>query len=380
MELSPTQDSALQTIRKWYSTCHEEKRNGSPMSKPFFYLAGYAGTGKTTLVGVFRDYISGRVSFAAYTGKAAMQMRKQGVNAQTVHSLCYTPSKDKDGNDIFILNLESELAHAKLLVLDECSMVNKEMGNDLLSFKVPILVLGDPGQLPPIKGLAFFTGKKPDVMLEEVHRQALDSPILRVATEIREGKTLKRELSDGLTVYPMIDSEEKESLLIECEQAITGMNKTRTFGNELVRERHNIDSPYPMQDERLVCLRNNRRQGLFNGLIVETLAPYKEVTGEDDTIKIDVHTELGSTLKGLYVLKACFDDYKAVQDMEYKERARYDEFAYGYVLTVHKSQGSQWDDVLLLDDGFLRWDRGQRKRWLYTGITRAAENLTIVRA
>jgi len=377
LSLTPTQDTALQSIRSWYKQCHEEKRNAHKLNKPFFYLAGYAGTGKTTLVGIFRDYISGKVCYAAYTGKAAMQMRKQGVAAQTVHSLCYIPQVDKEGKTTFALNPDCELSYAKLLVLDECSMVGKEMGADLLSFETPILVLGDPGQLPPIKGTAFFTGKTPDIMLEEVHRQALDSPILRVATEVRQGKTLKRTDEEGLLVYPMLGDGDKEDILLNCEQAITGTNKVRNRGNKIVREHYDCPGPFPITNERLVCLRNNRRFGLFNGLIVQTLSDAKE-NGEE--IKLNIRTELGTELKSIRILKECFSNYKAVQELPYNQRALYDEFDYGYVLTVHKSQGSQWDDVLLLDDGFLRWDRGQRKRWLYTAITRAAEKLTIIRA
>jgi len=381
MQLTPTQNSAMKEVWKWYRTCVDEQHSNTKFSKPFFYLAGYAGTGKTTLVGEFVDCMSGRICYAAYTGKAAMQMRKQDVDAQTIHSLCYRPRqvKNKKGKWVveFELNPESELVFAKLLVIDECSMVGKDMGNDLLSFGVPILVLGDPGQLPPVKGTAYFTGRKPDVMLEEVHRQALDSPILRVATEVREGKTLKRTEEDRLTIYPMgMDDDRKKELLLTCEQAITGTNKTRAHGNSTVRKLRGIEGPYPLAEERLVCLRNNRQVGLFNGLIVNTLSASQE---KDATVKFDIETELGHELNGVYVLKACFHNYTKVKELEYRQRARYDEFDYGYVLTVHKSQGSQWDDVLLIDDGFLRWDRDQRKRWLYTGITRAAETLTIVR-
>ena len=88
----------------------------------------------------------------------------------------------------FVLNSEGPVRDADLIVLDEVSMVNETMAADLMSFGKPILVLGDPGQLPPIKGEGAFTQAVPDVMLTEIHRQAEGSAIIRLATMAREGK------------------------------------------------------------------------------------------------------------------------------------------------------------------------------------------------
>ena len=66
----------------------------------------------------------------------------------------------------------------------------------------------------------------------------------------------------------------------------------------------------------------------------------------------------------------------AIETIPWEQRKPYDEFDYGYVLTVHKSQGSQWDDVVLFDESFAFQD--SRARWLYTGITRAAKRLSVV--
>ena len=69
-------------------------------------------------------------------------------------------------------------------------MVDEELGRDLLSFGKPVLVLGDPAQLPPVKGGGFFTEAEPDIMLTEVHRQAADNPIIRMSMVVREGGRL----------------------------------------------------------------------------------------------------------------------------------------------------------------------------------------------
>ena len=75
------------------------------------------------------------------------------------------------------------------------------------------------------------------------------------------------------------------------------------------------------------------------------------------------------------VLKAFFEGTEG--ELAYPIRRESDEFDYGYALTVHKAQGSQWDDVLLFDESYAF--REHRARWLYTGLTRAAKRLTIVR-
>ncbi|MGZ5999644.1 MAG: ATP-binding domain-containing protein, partial [Rhizomicrobium sp.] len=82
------------------------------------------------------------------------------------------------------------------------------------------------------------------------------------------------------------------------------------------------------------------------------------------------------TSKGMKVSvrQECFTG--KVDALDWPQRKKYDEFDYGYVLTVHKAQGSQWDDVVLFDESFAFPE--SRARWLYTGITRAAKTLTVV--
>src|SRR5919112_4463044 len=162
MNLSPQQDDALKAVSRWL-------RTGRPQ---VFRLFGYAGSGKTTLARRIAEEAGGEVLFAAFTGKAAQVMRNKGcANARTIHSLIYRPRGEKAEKETgelqpaFSLNRASPVAKAKLIVVDECSMVDQALGHDLLSFATPVLVLGDPGQLPPVRGDGFFTGGLPDVML-----------------------------------------------------------------------------------------------------------------------------------------------------------------------------------------------------------------------
>jgi exodeoxyribonuclease-5 len=151
MEFSPQQDEALKAVSKWL-------REGQT---PIFRLFGFAGTGKTTLARHFAEHVDGDVLFAAFTGKAAQVLRSRGAsNANTIHSLIYRPRGEEEVEDettgktsvtpMFSVNRQSPVGNAALIVIDECSMVDEELGKDLLSFGTPVLVLGDPGQLPPI--------------------------------------------------------------------------------------------------------------------------------------------------------------------------------------------------------------------------------------
>ena len=178
MKFSPEQDAALKAVAQWLKT-------GRPQ---VFRLFGFAGTGKTTLARHIADGIDGDVLFAAFTGKAAQVMRAKGCgNARTLHSLIYRPrgetTEEKTGevSPTFALNRRSPAAKASLIVVDECSMVDEALGKDLLSFGAPVLVLGDPGQLPPVSGGGYFTEAQPDALLTEVHRQARENPIIAMA-------------------------------------------------------------------------------------------------------------------------------------------------------------------------------------------------------
>src|SRR6202521_322979 len=183
---TPHQDSALKAVADWLKA--KPGRNATP---PVFRLFGYAGTGKTTLARHIAEDVDGEVKFAAFTGKAALVMRTKGCdNASTIHSLIYRARESGVEQPSFELWDDAPASKAKLIVIDECSMVDAELGRDLMSFDCPLLVLGDPAQLPPIQGGGFFTDAEPDAMLTEDHRQAQNDPIVRLSMDIRGGRRL----------------------------------------------------------------------------------------------------------------------------------------------------------------------------------------------
>ncbi len=191
MQFAPQQDEALKAVSRWL----KEGRT------PLFRLFGYAGTGKTTLAKHFAENVDGEVLFAALhrQGCAGAALARR-LQCQDHPFADLSPARRGRGGErgtgktqvapMFSINRQSPVAKAALIIVDECSMVDEALGKDLMSFGTPILVLGDPGQLPPVSGGGFFTNEEPDFLLTDIHRQARDNPIIQLAMQVREGKEI----------------------------------------------------------------------------------------------------------------------------------------------------------------------------------------------
>lgn len=362
MTWSPQQDAALKAVAEWL-------RRGD---RPVFRLFGYAGTGKTTLAKHIAEHVDGDVAFGAYTGKAALVLRMKGcVDASTIHSMIYKSRESDENGPQFVLNRQSPASKADLIIIDECSMVDEELGRDLLSFGQPVLVLGDPAQLPPVKGGGFFTEGEPDVMLTEVHRQAKDNPIIHLSMQVREGGRLEAGTYGESRIIRRREID--AAAVMEADQVLVGLNKTRRLYNTRLRELNGYRDPMPAAGEKLVCLRNDKTKGLLNG---GTWSIHALRGIRNDFIRMDVLPDDDARRRSVEVAvhKAFFEGTE--EEVPFVLRKESDEFTYGYALTVHKAQGSQWDDLVLFDESFAF--REHRSRWLYTALTRAAEKVTVV--
>jgi exodeoxyribonuclease-5 len=414
MKWSPEQDAALLAVDKWLKD----------PSQQVFRLFGYAGTGKTTIAKEFAEGVDGTVLFGAYTGKAAHVLQTKGCSgARTIHSMIYN-SRDQsaarlkeleldlmrlkqeilaetapddradikwelypdvvkaeamiDGErqncarPIFQLNYESEVKYAKLVVIDEVSMVDGQMAEDLLFFGTKVLVLGDPAQLPPVMGAGYFIKDPPQFMLQEIHRQARDNPIIAMASEVRQGNSLSLGRYGSSEVIGIGDINKEK--VVAADQLLVGRNMTRRDYNRRMRQIKHGDSYswVPVPGDKLVCLRNNHEHGLLNGaqwkantvLAADENRVTMEVESLDNGVRLDLevhsHHMLGKT-----------------EALPWWERKEAEEFDYGYAMTTHKAQGSQWNDVTVFDESFCF--REDRHKWLYTAITRAAQRVTVVK-
>lgn len=370
MTWSPQQERAIADVNAWLK---------DPAGKQVFRLFGYAGTGKTTLAKELAKSVKGSVLYATFTGKAALQLRKKGCDdASTIHSLIYKVEVcERTGEANFILNKDSDLASAKLLVVDEVSMVDETLAADLLSFDTRILVLGDPAQLPPVKGEGYFINDAPDVMLTEVHRQAQDNPIIRMSMDIREGNRLRRgEYGQSLVISREdVDQERMRDLVLTSDQLVCGLNRTRTAFNRRIRALKGLAGAqaawHPTVGDRLICLRNNRTKHLFNGGLW-SVEEVQDKLGRLDMI-VGSLDEKRDPVK-IKVFEEFFNGNEA--RLDWRERKQSDEFTFGWAITCHKSQGSQWDSVIIFDESGAF--REARTNWLYTAVTRASERVTVV--
>lgn len=387
IDLSADQKEALGSLHEWYKT-----------SEKFSYitLGGYAGTGKTTLISVFRNELNEKkkglkVAFCSYTGKATrvLQAKLAENNSQliqdsvsTIHSLIYSPQVN-DKEEITGWKLKEDL-DVDLIIIDEASMVDEKIWQDLSSFETPIIAVGDHGQLPPING-NFNLISNPKIRLEQIHRQAEGNPIIHLSILAREeGQVPPGKRSD--TVMKLLRSDyESSEIMMEHLRAynpntliLCGYNNTRIRLNNFIRNALEIYEQHPQVGDRVICLRNNHAKQIANGM----LGTIENISGEDkksDFYEAEIRMDgVKETYKGS-IFKAQFNN---PQSLNFTDQRRLlgdsDLFDYGYALTVHKAQGSQAKKVILFEERFKNMDDEMWRRWLYTGITRAEEELYIL--
>lgn len=396
MKLSAQQERALDAIGAWRSQ--------------LFVLAGYAGTGKTTLLAELAERLGHRARFLAPTGKAVNVLRRKlgrGPAISTIHSLIYRAREYSEADieaqsrvidqirqdrapDQAIRDAYSRLDElreavdqgrcdflyrggdgAEILVVDEASMVSERLEADLLATGARVLFVGDPGQLPPVAGRDFFERHPPDVFLNEVHRQAAGSAILRLATSARLGEPLKDWVDECelLRGFPGMER------ALQADVALTGGNATRRAFNSKARARLGHEGLYPRRGEPLICLRNDHDVGLVNGGVAVAVDDAKWGPLELRQSMIYEGTPLELPLDPYY-FELYRDPRLSRRDHPFERDQAHFDFA--YCLTVHKAQGSEWDHVLVVDDGMRAGDKDFRRRWAYTAITRAARRLTWV--
>lgn len=413
-ELSAEQTAGIEAIRKWYADAVDG------LAGPF-RLFGPAGTGKTTMAKSIPEALGVQAQFMAYTGKAVHVLRSKGIQgAKTIHSSIYFPSQDETKAKIEALrdalalvdpdeplereNLEAEIQELEaaprrmswewnpgafmetdpgVLILDEVSMVNQALATDIERYGIPVLVLGDPAQLPPVEGGGYYTGGQPDYMLEEIHRQALESPVLKLATRIRlsQGATL------GLTSADLVPASIPEAM--EHDQILTWSNKRRWTVITVIREKV-LERPAgtPVPGDRIMCLTNNKDLAVFNGAMFTVLEARPTPLGP--TLRLtddDGHERVIPTFQGGF---QGLDSERQAKGSGAGIRGGRMLATFAQAITCHKSQGSEWGTVYVVNElpammsmtARHEGDRSaeaQGRQWLYTAVTRASERVTVTR-
>ena len=402
INLTAEQERTVQAIVNWYR---------DPYGDQSFVLAGYAGTGKTTIAKAIIEALGVDDTICVTpTGKAARVLESklpEGIHVSTIHSWLYAPSEVSEwmvtraeesaeelrrAGHLFREEAAAADARAKrlakilegggcefrhkeevskppLVIADESSMIGDRLEDDMRANAPKLLFLGDPGQLPPVEGRDFFERNKPNAILETIHRQAADSSILRFAHAIRNDEKFT-DWDDACRVVR--GSSISAEFLATGDVVLTGRNETRRGLNRNLRRHHGFSGVMPQQGELLMCLRNDHGRGLINGVPGRMLADVEE------------------TWDGDYLIDLAYEDtimrrvpidpfhFKVYQDpkMNRRQHPPHDaQFDFGYAITCHKAQGSEWPTVMVWDDKMRPNDVEARRRWIYTAATRASEKL-----
>lgn len=359
--------------------------------EPYTVIAGYGGTGKSTLIPYIIEALNipeDKVIFATLTGKAALVLRNKGCkNSITLHKLLYIPRKIPNSNDVEFIPREFLENSPRLIVVDEASMVSQEIFDLLMSHKVHVIFLGDTFQLPAISNSANILDH-PHVLLTEITRQALDSPIIRLSMDIREGKPIVYGGPKEARVIPR--EKVSKGLLLGADIVLCGKNITRRYLNDEIRKLKWGDEyqAAPVNGDRLICLHNywqivdeKDETPLINGMIgtisnittqdTKILHPKLMGTFTDETNNIfhDISIDYNLLTTGEPTVNK--DNWK-----KFYKKEKPLEFDYGNAITTHKAQGSQFNKVLCFVERM--GDKEQYYRWLYTSVSRAVEKVVLV--
>lgn len=385
--LTQNQKDVLDKLLGWYKNKSKNQ---------FITLGGFAGTGKTTLISIFREKLYKlnpklKVAFCAYTGKAARVLKTKLIendsiyakdNVSTIHSLIYSPITNNNHEIIGWEQKQIDEVRYDLIIIDEASMVDLNIWKDLLSYAIPIIAVGDHGQLPPINS-GFSLMQRPLLRLEQIHRQAEGNPIIEISILARTRGFIPHKEYSSITKKINRSSDDAQTLIGELLESydddtllLCGYNNTRIKLNRHIREVKNFHSPSPLAGDKVICLRNNHKKNIYNGMTGK-LSSIED--GGDDWYyaKIDLEDE-ETKFEGL-IYAPQFNNPESLNfTTNRKAVMQGDLFDFGYAMTVHKAQGSQAKKVILFEEKFRQMDDEMWRRWLYTAVTRAEKELYIV--
>lgn len=345
----------------------QQKAVLNSLSNQFSLIAGFAGSGKTTSIKTLLKLLpkNKKIRLLAPTGKAAERMTEAtGYKAETIHRALKLSIDSYETEEILMEDV---------IIIDESTMIDLQLFHCLITHiwsESQIIMLGDPAQLPSVGnvgGNVFYDLLRaktiPSVILQTVHRQSGESGILKLATDIRSGKDINFNNSNDLKFIKtksLIKSTQTayNDLIakygIDSVVVLSGTRKVVEQMNDLIQYQFNKQEIVDVSNftklaigDKVMCIKNDYEKDVFNGDV-------GTVINITDTIKIEFKDEK--------IIEFNFDEADNLQ--------------LAYSMTIHKSQGSEYNAVILVLD--TRQQQMINKNLLYTAITRAKKEITII--
>lgn len=359
-----------------------------------FITGDFVPTHNTTIVKEVIDKLrldDDQYITCAYTGRAALNLQQKGLPSCTVHSLIYhtllekVPYVDEDSGETkykmgfhFILK-ESLPENLRLIVVDEATMINNDMRDKILGFGKPTIFIGDMNQLPPIFGVSDVM-LYPDFKLTKIMRQNEGNPIIQLSQMILNDDYY--DFGDYGDSKVISSIEFGPNLVKDYDMILCGKNKTRDYlNNRIIKEVIGKKTLQPFIGAKVVNRQNNwnlavKGISLTNGLVgyITNFSKRKSYQGY---YTIDFRPDfMDDEFEDLKIdCKYILSDYDRRKNYG---MTKFEKFEYAYCITTHISQGSQYNRVLFFDEPFA--DKETTKKLRYTAITRAIDNITIVRS
>lgn len=420
-DLSPDQKTVYESILDW-----TKSQRGDLLT-----VGGVAGSGKSTLLGLLAAETDLKIAYICFTGRASSvlgrKLKAAGVETTSRSQadderrtsgrwghLFYSPFSAEASYPFcgtihrlvrraVIDNVTEELLgwaereqldrNYDLIVLDEASMVDSKLIHSIKRHGVRILAVGDHGQLAPVMGDGSLM-QNPDLRLEKIHRQAEGSPIIQLSRAIRERGVMDRSLADGRRLIFGSVADLRRKVLPEIIQKprldtafLCWRNQTRIETNRTAREYLGYAGLPPQLGEPIICLRNY--PPVYNGMrglmVDSSVQPFPE---EWWVLRARIEfPDEGIPAAGYEVCRDQFhrpETFKSVDELKAKgikvgsmgDAGRL--FDFGYALTVHKSQGSQFQHAVVMVDWRQNYQDEAMRRLAYTAVTRASERLTVL--
>lgn len=400
--LNEGQKLGFDKFKNWYENDKQDKD---------FVVSGYAGTGKTFFISSLINYLKSKnvgYKVVAPTGKAATILKRKGIEATTIHKLICDPVEDElTGKIIWELKPRNEFNNFSIIFADESTMISKKIHQKLLLLDKRIIYSGDIGQLPPIEEKNNIFDNI-DVMLTENMRQVgEDNRITEIASIVRNGGQLEVGVYGNVYVKRLstFNHEQLMALYDRADQVLCGRNDTRHKINQQLKidKSHNQIS----EGDKIICLNNsddifvdeNKEVSLCNGLVGICSLLGEDISGfgvkcrrlnfrseyfPDESAR-NIPFSLKENDNEMYhkIFEKFYKDSSGRYHLWYKgarvnpkECIKINQFDLAYAISVHKAQGSEWDNVVVIDES--NCFRDDKYKWLYTAITRAKKKLVIL--